>query len=152
MNFPYLPSTVNDPIPSLGGSRTRWRPIIAIRITGSTDSWLCDALLDSGADDTVFDEDLAAILGVDLDRAHTRQLVLAGRPQPIVCRYAPVGMQLTDGRRSYAWTAVVGFVATRLRYPLLGYAGCLRFFDVELRGADRRADLTPNHTFPGTVS
>jgi hypothetical protein len=58
---------------------------------------------------------------------------------------------ITDAvRETYQWTAVVGFVSTRLRYNLLGHGGFLDFFDVEFRGADREVVLIPNRSFPGT--
>jgi len=47
------------------------------------------------------------------------------------------------------WTAVVGFVAIRLNYNLLGHAGFLQYFDTEFRGADRMVVLTLNRSFPG---
>jgi hypothetical protein len=122
---------------------------VAVRVTGPSDTKLRDGLLDTGADDTVFTEALAALLGVDLRHAEERQLALAGRPQPIRCRYAHVRLRITDGlRETYEWTAVVGFAATPLSYNLLGHAGFLQYFDAEFRGADREVILTPNHSFP----
>jgi len=44
---------------------------------------------------------------------------------------------------------VVGFVAIRLNYNLLGHAGFLQYFDTEFRGADRMVVLTLNRSFPG---
>lgn len=152
MIIPYVPGRSIQPIPSLGGALTRWRPITAIRMTGPSNTWLCDGLLDSGADDTVFEEDLAALVGVDLSQAESRQLLLAGRPQPITCRYASVELRVTDGQDTYTWTAVVGFVQTRLRYPLLGHAGFLQFFNSDVQGADRQVVLLPNRSFSGTAS
>lgn len=151
MIFPYLPAAVREPIPSLGGARTRRRPIIPIRVTGPSDTWLCDALLDTGADDTVFEEDLALLVGVDLGQAPVRQTQLLGRPQPLTCRYAPVELRVSDGRETCTWTAIVGFVNGRLRYPLLGHAGCLQFFDADFQGEDHQVVLTANHSFPGTI-
>src|SRR4051812_18715499 len=140
-----------QPIPSLGSSLIRHRPVLAVRLTGPSDTKFRDGLLDTGADDTVFTEALAALLGVDLRQAEERQLALTGRPQPVRCRYAPVQLRITDGvQETYEWTAVVGFVAARLHYNLLGHAGFLRYFDVEFRGADREVLLTPNRSFPGS--
>jgi hypothetical protein len=55
MKFRYVPATVKNPIPSLGGSRTRPRPIIAARVIGDTGTQLLDGLLDTGSDDTVLE-------------------------------------------------------------------------------------------------
>jgi hypothetical protein len=128
----------------------RFRPVIAIRLTGPSDTTLRDALVDTGADETVFPESLAHFLGVDLLQAEERQLVLGGRPQPIRCRYAAVQLRITDAiTDTYEWTAVVGFVAARLSYSLLGHAGFLEYFDAEFRGADRELVLNANRAFPG---
>jgi hypothetical protein len=94
---------------------------------------------------------MASLIGLDLRQAEERDLGIVGRPQPVRCKYASVQLRITDGlSETYEWTAVVGFVATRLRYALLGYAGFLQYFDAEFQGADREAILTPNRSFPGT--
>ena len=145
-----MPVPARHPIPSLGGVLVRSRPILAIRLTGPMDAKLRDGLLDTGADDTVFTEALAALLGVDLHQAEERQLALAGRPQPVQCRYAPVRLRISDGsQETYDWMAVIGFVSARLHYNLLGHAGFLQYFDAEFRGVDREVVLTPNRSFPG---
>jgi len=124
---------------------------MAVRLTGPADTKLRDSLLDTGADDTVFTEALAVLLGIDLRSAPERQIALAGRPQPVRCRYAPVELRITDGiSETYEWTPVVGFVASRLNYSLLGHAGFLQFFDATFRGEpDREVLLTPKPSFPG---
>lgn len=121
-----------------------------MRLTGPTNTNVSDCLLDTGADETVFKEALAADIGVDLDLAEERLIHLAGRPQPVRCRYAAVLLRITDGvQETYEWTAVVGFVAGRLHYNLLGHAGFLQFFDADFKGADREVILLPNRSFAG---
>ncbi|MBI1918853.1 MAG: hypothetical protein HYS12_29535 [Planctomycetes bacterium] len=151
MRIPYLAVPVRRPLPSLGGSLVRYRPILAVRLTGPANTTLCDGLLDTGADDTVFTETDADFLGIDLLAAEERPISLVGRPQPIRCRYVPVLLRITDGvSETYEWTAVVGFVAGRLRYNLLGHAGFLQFFDANFRGdPDREVILTPKPSLPG---
>jgi hypothetical protein len=63
--------------------------------------------------------------------------------------YATVTLQLTDGLETRDWQAIVGFVDVPLRWALLGHAGFLEFFDIELRGARREAAISPNRLFPG---
>lgn len=106
-------------------------------------------LLDTGSDETVFEDVLAAKLGIDLSQAAERQVGLAGRPDPLRCRYASVELRISDGRETYEWTATVGFVSAPLAYSLLGYAGCLEYFDVSFHGVAREALLVPNASFPG---
>ena len=151
MRVPYMPVPARRPIPSLGGALVRQRPIMAVRLSGPADTKLRDGLLDSGADDTVFSESLATLLGIDLRKADERQIGLAGRKAPVRCRYAPVELRITDGiTETYEWTAVIGFVSGRLHYNLLGHAGFLEFFDVTFRGRpDYEAVLTPTRSFPG---
>src|SRR5438105_4291531 len=118
---------------------------MGVRLTGPHGSWLSDGILDTGADETVFREDVATRIGSDLTGAEERPIDLVGRPAPVRCRYASVQLRITDGRReTYEWTAVVGFVAIPLRYNLLGHGGFLQFFDVEFRGAAHEAILIPN--------
>lgn len=138
MRFPYVPGAVKNPVPSLGGSLTRPRPIFAARVIGSTGSQLIDGLLDTGSDDTVFEEWVARLIGVDLTQTIERDIGLVGRVQPVRVRYATVRLRITDGvQEIYEWPAVVGFTAIKLRYPLFGFAGFLQYFNVEFRGADR---------------
>jgi hypothetical protein len=143
-----VPATA--PIPSLGNTLIRPRPLIAVRLTGPADSRAYDGFLDTGADDTVFTESYAAVLGIDLSQAATRPLGLAGRHQIVPCRYAQAEIGITDGIESYVWTAIVGFVPITMHYCLLGYAGFLQFFDVAFHGADREAVLLPNRDYRGT--
>jgi hypothetical protein len=56
MRFPYLLAMGKTPIPSLGGKLSRARPIIAARVIGPSGTQLVDGLLDTGSDETVFEE------------------------------------------------------------------------------------------------
>jgi hypothetical protein len=105
--------------------------------------------LDTGSDDTVFPASLAVNLGIDLAQAQPGVVNLAGRG-PLHCRYAPVELFITEVvSETYEWTAVVGFAPVAFRYPLLGHAGFLQFFNAEFRGHDREVNLTTNPSFPG---
>jgi hypothetical protein len=153
MKFPYLPGAVKIPIPSLGGGFTRPRPIIAARVIGPTGNQLIDGLLDTGSDDTVLEEWVAGLLGVDLTHAVHRDIGLVGRVQPVRVTYAAVRLRITDGSQEiYEWPAVIGFTPTKLRYPLFGYAGFLQFFKTDFYGDDCEVILTPNKKFPGNIT
>ena len=65
-------------------------------------------------------------------------------------RYARVTLRLTDGHEQREWPAWVGFTPAGLVYPVLGFAGCLQFFDAHFRGAREEVELTPNGLYPGT--
>src|SRR5262245_30024307 len=127
-----MPVPCRRAVPSLGNNLIRFRPVVAVRVTGPQHTDLSDGLLDTGADDTVFTEGLAALLGVDLTKAPEIQISLAGRPKPLRCRYAQVQLRITDGlHETYEWNAVVGFVPGPLHYNLLGQAGFLQYFLAE---------------------
>ena len=150
MIIPYIPCAATKPIPSLGGSLIRYRPVMAVRLTGPTNTKLRDGLLDTGSDDTVFTESIARLIGVGLHNAQERLVGLAGRPQPVRCRYAPILLRITDGlAETYEWTAIVGFVPGPLHYNLLGQAGFLQYFRADFDGEANLVTLTPKPSFPG---
>jgi hypothetical protein len=149
MKFPYMAIPTKQPVPSLGGLQIRHRPILAVLLNGTATPQLRDGLVDTGADDTVFSDAVAAALDIDLSLAHQRAISLAGRPQPVLCRYTPVQLRITDGIETYEWLATVGFVAARLHYALLGQAGFLQFFSAGFDGKAHFFTLTPNLSFPG---
>jgi hypothetical protein len=127
----------------------RHRPVIAVLLSGAASPQLRDGLLDTGADDTVFSDALAAAMGIDLCSAEQRTISLAGRPQPIACRYAKVQIRISNGIETFEWPATVGFVAARLHYALLGQAGFLHYFSADFDGDAHFVTLTPKPSFPG---
>jgi hypothetical protein len=153
VRVPYIVGKARQPQPSLRGGVLRPRPILAVRIAGPNSWVLRDGVLDTGADDTVFPEWVATAVGLDLSQADQRDIGLVGRG-PILCRYLPVELRITDGKQeTYEWTAVVGFVQQSfLTRPLLGYAGFLQYFDATFRGADCEVVVTQNASFPGRRS
>jgi hypothetical protein len=148
MRFPYLPLLARRPIPSLGGTQLRYRPIMAVRLVGPLGSRLFDGCLDTASDDTIFPRFLARSLGIDLTGAPRGEARPVGGVV-IPYHYAHVILRVTDGRERCEWAATLGFADLPLRWALLGHAGFLDFFDAELRGARRETILTPNPSFPG---
>jgi hypothetical protein len=63
--------------------------------------------------------------------------------------WAPVTLLLSDGYETCEWDAIVGFSATPMRWTLLGHAGFLEFFDVQLLGSRRETIIVPNTAFAG---
>ena len=149
MKFPYMAIPTKQPVPSLGGRQVRHRPILAVLLSGTSTPQLRDGLLDTGADDTVFSDSVAVALGVDFSQAEQRTISLAGRPQPLLCRYVVVQIRISDGIETFEWSATVGFVAARLHYALLGHAGFLEFFSDDFDGEAHSVTLTPKPSFPG---
>jgi hypothetical protein len=81
----YTPVLAPQTVLTLGGSFFHYRPVLDVRLTGPQGTRLRDCLLDTGADETMLHEGLAALLGVDLDGAEERQIQLVGRPAPVRC-------------------------------------------------------------------
>jgi hypothetical protein len=150
MRFPYTLIPTGHMIPSLGGRTVRPRPLVEVGVVGPATTRARLALLDTGADDTVFHESLAAVIGIDLSGAPTLSMNVATAGRAVPVRYAPVMLRLTDGQEMREWPAVVAFTPARLVYPMLGFAGCLQFFDANFRGAVEVVELTTNALYPGT--
>jgi hypothetical protein len=107
-----------------------------------------DANLDSGSGDTIFPAYLASRLGIDLSDAPTGEAgVIGGSTTPY--HYAMVRLRLSDGYEECDWEAIVGFVSSPMHWAILGHAGFLQYFDLQLLGLKREAMLTPNASFPG---
>lgn len=109
------------------------------------------SLLDSGADDTIMPLTVATVLGVALLPSPSSYGIRWGRTSyPI--RYGEVEFELTDGLTTCCWRAVVAFTTAAVRYPLLGVAGFLEFFDTTFLWAARIAGLQANAAYPGSIS
>ncbi len=68
----------------------------------------------------------------------------------ISLRYALVTLRLAAGQKRREWEGWVGFTSATFTHPMLGFAGCLQYFDVLLLGATEEAELTVNALYPGT--
>jgi hypothetical protein len=121
---------------------------VDVTLVGPTGSKAVTALLDTGADDTVFSEPVARSIGIDLSNAPQHTVTGVGSP-PYVIAYAPVTLRLTDGKEYREWPVVVGFTSAGMAHPLLGFAGCLQFFDAVFRGEREEVELTVNGLYPG---
>lgn len=148
--FPYVSTPTSRPVVSLGGRVVRPRPLIpVVVINPQTGTWRrYRGLLDNGADDTVFHEDDAQLLGIDLTHAATSQAQgTTGRP--VMLRYAEVFLQIANTYGDVLeWRATVAFAKKKGRHPLLGFAGCLQFFNATFFGELEECELIPNALLP----
>src|SRR5437879_13082567 len=108
LRFPYKLISTGHPVVPLGGRFVRPRPILAVTRMGPTSSRAQDPLLDCGADDTVFPEDLATLVGIDLRNAPEGQAIGVG-PSRARVKYAEATLRITDGHELREWRAWVGF-------------------------------------------
>ena len=154
LQFPYQDEPLKGPAPpSLSPSATvRWRPLIPVTIIGPTGGrrFFPRALLDPGADDTVFPLAIAGLIGISLrpDTGHG----LRWRGQGYALRFADVSLELSDGIEVWCWTTVIALSPAPLRYPILGLSGCLQFVDASFLGKSQIAHLEANQSFPGTIT
>src|SRR5262245_2364372 len=151
LRFPYLSEPLSNPPPSLAAVATaRWRPLVPVSVIGPSGKrrHFPRALLDPGADDTVFPIAVATLLAVTLrvDTGHG----LRWRGQAYPRRFGDVSFELSDGQQIWRWPAVIGFAAAPVRYPILGLAGCLQYFDARFRGEDQIVEMETNGAYPGT--
>jgi hypothetical protein len=148
MLFRYQPFTAPLPVVSLGGRPDRPRPVVFLSVIGPAGTHGDEGHIDTGADDTVFEERVASLIGIDLTNAPVRTASGVGLV-PSTVRYAQVTLRLTDGTEFREWPAWVGFTSARLKQPLLGYAGFLRFFTATFDGERERVELAVNGLYPG---
>lgn len=154
LEFAYQDEPLGGPPPpSLPPSATvRWRPLVPVRIVGPTgrQRFFSRAVLDPGADDTVFPLAMASVLGVTLRLPTGHGLRWRGQAYPL--RFGDVELELSDGLETCRWPAVIAFSQAPIRYPTLGLSGTLPYFDATFLGDDRRVRLGANRSFAGTVT
>ncbi len=148
LRFAYRRGRSPRPVVSLGGGLQRPRPIVDVALIGPATSIVRAALLDTGADDTVFSVADAQLLGLNLSQAPQYTAAGVGGP-PRVITYAPVTLRLTDGKEFREWPALVGFTSARMNYALLGFAGCLQYFDALFHGEQEVVELTVSGLYRG---
>jgi hypothetical protein len=124
---------------------------VPIRLIGTAgrSRYFHRALLDLGADDTIFPIHVAPLVGVAF--RSDPGFMLRWRGQAYQLRFGDVELVLTDSTgATYRWPATVGFSPAPIHYPILGNAGCLCYFDAMFRGQARVVELQTNPSYPGT--
>jgi hypothetical protein len=149
MRFHYKLTPAKHPVHALGGRWVRPRPLIMVTLLTASGTVVREALLDNGADDTVFPESAALKLGLDLTHAPVGEAMGVGS-QLFPVRYAQVTIRVVQGREQREWPAWVGFTPARLNRPLLGFAGFMQFFTTTHYGDQEEVELMVNALYPGT--
>jgi len=149
LRFPYLQVARGGPIVSLGGKVHRPRPVIGVTILGPAGAVPYDGLLDTGSDDVLFPEAVAAFIGIDLTNAPQGTMSAFGH-RSIPVRYAEATLRIADNQERREWRAWVGFAPVVRRYALLGFAGFLQYFTATFHGDREEVELTVNGQYPGT--
>jgi hypothetical protein len=148
MRFPYREYV--SQFPGTSDYRLILRPVITIRIVGPKSEARWDALVDTGADETILPLSLADLLGVELDQEVTSQAVgISG--DKLTLYYGEVEFQMAVEAESATWRTTVGFVdfgSSDDEVIILGHGGCLDFFTAKFNGESAELDLIPNVLLP----
>ena len=148
MRFPFKQVAYSRSFVTLGGRTVRPRPIVTISLVGPLRTLPEQARIDSGSDDTLFPERVAAQMGLDLTGAPVEIHQTQGLGS-LRIRYSQVKLRLTDGVEFREWPAWVGFAAGLSR-AVLGFSGFLQFFTTTIHGETEIVELDTNPLFPGT--
>lgn len=108
----------------------RLLPLIQVRLHGPRRSAPLTALVDSGAEQNVLDEELANFVGISPDDAEPVVIVGTGDDHLPGLR---TGIELQLGR--HRWTAPTIFCRDLNREGILGQAGFFAYFNVTFRYA-----------------
>ena len=108
----------------------RQRPLVAVTVfVPGQPSVLFDALVDTGADVSLFPKSIADRLGLDLSQ-RPDVTVFAAVGGQCYYRLHEVQLELRRPPDVFQWTAAVGFVDREMSYAILGTRGFFQFFDL----------------------
>ena len=148
MKFPYREYVAQ--FPGTDDFRLILRPVITIRIAGQQATARWDALVDTGADETLLPLSLAQLLGVELDGRPTSQAAgISG--DKLTIRYGEVSLQISSENESVEWRDVVGFVDFENaddEVIVLGHGACLDYFTAIFDGERAEITLQANSLLP----
>jgi hypothetical protein len=142
MTFPYQRYAVEaSPVFSRG---VVYRPEITLRIIGGAGDAIIHALVDTGADGTLFPRSIGEAIGATIYEKSTATVRgLGGEPLTVVA--GEVEIEVADGDERHRWTMPVGF--TSLQDPqdevaILGHAGFLDYFEATFNGQGHELHLS----------
>jgi predicted aspartyl protease len=147
MKFPYCEYIVQ--YPGSSDFRLILRPIINIHIRGQQAEARCDALVDTGADETLLPLSFASALGVQLDLDSTSQAAgISGEKLDVY--YGEVEFEIEAYHERVSWKTAAGFVdfGSEEDLVILGHGGCLDYFTATFDGEKAELELIPNSLLP----
>lgn len=149
LRFPYRLLKTKLPVLPLGGRPERPRPVATVSVIGPGGTFVETCWVDTASDDTVFPEEVADKIGIDLTSAPCGGAAGVGQ-LPLTLRYAEVTLRMASDGERREWRAWVGFTSAPMNRPLLGFAGFLQFFTATFRGDREEVELEVNSLYPGT--
>jgi len=145
MKLPYRPYRVRlyrgEPFVTV------WRPMVQTLLHGPLGTAKLNALLDCGADQTMFPRQFADALGIAVDDSRPGNVRGVGGAA-LTVHPGHAELEIRDGRQGYRWPSTIQFGPGN--HVLLGQLGCLEFFVATLDHHGRLLTLTPNSAFPGS--
>ena len=129
----------------------RLRPVIPMRLHGPYGFRNFVALVDTGADRTLFDHKTAESVGVSLDGDPGW---VRWRGREFLVERGPVIFRISDGVESWAWRGKAGFVSNpkiEVDRPLLGHAGFLEFMNARFLGPAHTLELDWASSHPCSI-
>lgn len=147
MKFPYR-EYVGE-LPGTSDFQLILRPVITVRVVSPKAEARWDALVDSGADETLLPISLAKVLDIELHAATSRAAGVSG--EQLTIHYGDVELQIACGLEVVRWRTTVGFVefgVSNDELVILGHGGCLDYFTATFDGEHAELELTPNGLLP----
>lgn len=140
-----------DPVPG-APEGVIFQPKIPIIIHGPTGKMPFDALVDTGADHTIFPRLNAEHIGASLHERNLSHTSGIG-PEAVKSFYAEgIELELQVDGEKYKWSAPVWFSETDDFPALLGRKGFLEYFTATFDGDGHILTLKPCKRFPGKVT
>lgn len=128
-------------IPLPGSTKTVLRPVIPIDISGPKGTWTLEALIDSGADRSLFDIEIAKVLGIDLSKVKKEQF--GGIGKDTVTVYTTNVVVEVNGI-NHPVTIPIGFMKGANVRALLGQDGFFDNFRIVFTRANDSIEITPS--------
>lgn len=135
MKFPYIKTPTNDP-------NQKWvsRPLIPITIFGPRGSIYLDALVDSGADQSLFHSDIGRAIGLAIETGERK--IFGGIEGGQVLTYLhPIDLQIIGIEQKIK--VVVGFAETSGISAILGQEGFFDNFYIKFERSRHSVEINP---------
>ena len=124
------------------------RPIVSVQVSvPGLSPVIVDALVDTGADVSLFPKRVAERLQLNLTSLPTR-IVSAAVGGQCEYRLCDVTLELRRFPETLRWNTTVGFVEHRMSYAILGTRGLFEFFRLTYDAGEHWLDLTPRADSP----
>ena len=124
------------------------RPIVMLHVASSSGRFVnVDALVDTGADVSLFPNSMASKLGIELP---TSPGLTIGSPigSTTAYRLAEVQLEIRRPPDVLRWRTSIGFVDRPLPYAILGTRGFFEFFRLSYDASQHLFDLDPVGVLP----